>query len=153
VIANRVGRARYDYTAGTSGQWVRISVPFVYDDNRTPEYILGIMTAGDSTISENNSKVWFDDIELIYNNLSVDEYDYNKDLSVYYDNSDVYVHMKSKSVESFDMEIIDLTGKVIQRQKLTSNGHTLINSISNKGIYFCRVNTGRKFITRKIVIQ
>lgn len=153
VAANRVGRARYDYTTTTNGQWVRISTPFVYDDSRSPTFMLGIITAGDSTISENNSKVWIDDIELIYNNVSIDEYDYNKDLTVYYDMENVFVNLQSKSIETFEMEVIDLTGKVVQRQKINTNKQTLVNPISNKGIYFLRVNAGNKFITRKIIVR
>lgn len=153
VTANRVGRARFDWTASTNGQWVRFSVPFNYDDSRTPTHVLAILTAGDSTISENNSKVWVDDLELIYNNLSVDEYDYNKDFTVYYDQDLVFVNMKAKSFETYIMEVIDMTGKVVSTQKVNSNTATRIQNLYNKGVYFCRINTGSKYITRKIVVR
>lgn len=153
VTANRIGRARYDWTATTNGQWVRFSVPFNYDDARTPSNILAIVTAGDSTISENNTTVWVDDLELIYNNLSVDNYDYNKDFTVYYDQENVFVNMKSKSFETYEMQVIDMTGKVVSSQKVNSNSATRIENLTNKGIYFCRLNTGSKFITRKIVVR
>ncbi|MCB0479068.1 MAG: T9SS type A sorting domain-containing protein [Crocinitomicaceae bacterium] len=153
VAANRVGRARYDWTATTNGQWERFAVAFNYDDSRTPDFILAICTAGDSTISENGSAVWVDDLELVYNNLSVDTYDYNKDFTVYYDQDLVFVNMKSKSVETYPMEVIDMTGKVIATQKVNSNTTTRIQNLYNKGVYFCRINTGGKMITRKIVVR
>ncbi len=153
VTANRVGRARYDWTASTNGQWVRFAVPFHWDDTRNSDYILVIATAGDSTISENNSTVWIDDIELVYNNLSVDEYDYNKDFTVYYDNERIFVNMKAKSFETYSMEIVDMTGKVVSKQQVNSNTATEVQNLYNKGIYFCRINTGTRFITRKIVKQ
>lgn len=154
VTANKIGSARYNWTTSTNGQWVRFSVPFSYLNNRVSTHFLVIATAGDSTISEDESKVWIDDLELVYNNLSVDDFDYNKAFTVYYANGgDIYVNMESKSTETYGLEIIDLTGKVVSRQKMNSNSQTLLNNIDSKGIYFCRVNTGNKIITRKIVIR
>lgn len=153
VTANRVGRARFDWTASTNGQWVRFSVPFYWDDTRSSEYALAIITAGDSTISEDLSTVWFDDIELVYNNLSIDEYDYNKNFTVYYDNERIFVNMESKTVEKYSMEIIDMTGKIVSTQNVNSNTATEVQNLYNKGVYFCRINTGSKLITRKIIKQ
>ncbi|MEZ4936388.1 MAG: T9SS type A sorting domain-containing protein [Crocinitomicaceae bacterium] len=153
VTNNRIGRARFDWTASTGGQWVRFSVPFNYDDTRGARFVLAICTAGDSTISENHSKVWVDDLELVYNNLSVDEYDYNKDFTVYYEQESVYVNMKAGSHETYPVEIIDMTGKIVAKQNIQSNTATLLENLYNKGVYFCRINTGTRMITRKIVVR
>lgn len=64
--AHWVGKARYDITSA-SASWVRFSVPFVYFNNNSPDYILLVATPGDSTIAEAASELLIDDVELIYN--------------------------------------------------------------------------------------
>lgn len=68
--AHWVGKARKNINAG-SGAWVRFSVPFGYYNNNSPDYILLVATAGDSTIPVAASELLLDDIELIYNPLLV----------------------------------------------------------------------------------
>ncbi|MBK7128500.1 MAG: PCMD domain-containing protein [Crocinitomicaceae bacterium] len=68
---NWVGKARYNVTTSTT-TWVRFSVPFNYFNNNTPDYILVVLTSGDSTQAEVGSTMYIDDLELIYNPLLVD---------------------------------------------------------------------------------
>lgn len=62
TTANRVGKATFSINASVA-TWTRFSVPFNYDDARTPEYFLCAMNAG----AVNNAKLWIDDLEVIYN--------------------------------------------------------------------------------------
>lgn len=64
--ANWVGKARITMDA-TYTTWTRIAVPFVYFNNSTPDYLLCAISAGDSTIAIEDTEMWIDDIELIYN--------------------------------------------------------------------------------------
>lgn len=66
-MAHWVGRARYDVTTDSPSTWVRFSVPFTYYNNNTPDYLLIVMSSGDSTIAVEGSIMWVDDLELIYN--------------------------------------------------------------------------------------
>jgi hypothetical protein len=71
VTSNWVGKARADITA-TYNAWTRVSVPFIYYNTNTPDYLLSVISAGDSTMAVANTEMWIDDIELIYNpNLAV----------------------------------------------------------------------------------
>lgn len=65
-----VGKARIDVTIDTAN-WTRLAMPFTYYNNNTPDYILATLAAGDSTIPVEFTKMWVDDIELIYNPLIV----------------------------------------------------------------------------------
>jgi hypothetical protein len=65
-----VGQGRSDITSDYA-TWTRLSVPFIYYNNNTPDYVLVSMSAGDSTIAEENTVMYIDDLELIYNPLSV----------------------------------------------------------------------------------
>ena len=64
---NWVGGADWESASATVATWERISVPFYYIDNRVPDYLLMIMTTGDSTNSQVGTEAWFDDLGLIYN--------------------------------------------------------------------------------------
>lgn len=64
-----------NYVAGASWkgpyaqvtEWTRFSTPFQYLNDWDPEWILLILTAGDSAGSQVGTQVWYDDLALIYN--------------------------------------------------------------------------------------
>lgn len=64
-----------NYVAGASWkgpyspvtQWTRFSTPFVYLNDWQPEWLLFILTAGDSAGSVEGTQAWYDDLALIYN--------------------------------------------------------------------------------------
>ncbi|MCW3124966.1 MAG: hypothetical protein JWO03_624 [Bacteroidetes bacterium] len=68
ATANIVARALWDGPAANQSTWTRISVPFVYVDGRTPEYILVTMTSsGDQNGGTSGSILWVDGMTAIYN--------------------------------------------------------------------------------------
>ncbi|MEZ4737798.1 MAG: hypothetical protein R2818_00160 [Flavobacteriales bacterium] len=70
TLPNWVGTARWQAASATVTEWTRFSVPFVYLDERIPEFVLLVMTSGDSTNSVIGTEAWFDDLALIYNMYS-----------------------------------------------------------------------------------
>lgn len=64
--AQEIGQAGRTYIANTGG-WVRTSVPFQYVDGRTPQYILFTATSSAQSGAVNGSKMYIDDLALIYN--------------------------------------------------------------------------------------
>lgn len=66
-MAHWVSRARYDVTTDSPSTWVRFSVPFHYYSTSSPQYILAVLSSGDSTVAVDGSIMWVDDLELIYN--------------------------------------------------------------------------------------
>jgi len=68
---NIIARAAWNNSAAsnkTISNWTRISLPFTYVDNRTPQYILITTTSsGAQTGGNNGSTMWLDDFEAIYN--------------------------------------------------------------------------------------
>lgn len=65
--ANWVGGASWKAPYGTVNDWTRFSTPFNYTSAIDPEWILFILTAGDSAGSQVGTQAWFDDMALIYN--------------------------------------------------------------------------------------
>lgn len=64
-----VGRAVYQSANNVAiNSWTRVSVPFVYDNTSTPAYILiSTTSSGDQANGVENSTLWLDDFEAIYN--------------------------------------------------------------------------------------
>lgn len=65
--ANWVAGLSWKAPAAIISDWTRFSEPFQYLSNADPEWILFILTAGDSTGSQVGTEAWFDDLALIYN--------------------------------------------------------------------------------------
>ncbi len=66
---NIIARAQWTNVPNSDvSTWTRVSMPFVYVDSRTPQYILITTTSsGNQTGGTNNSTLWLDDFEAIYN--------------------------------------------------------------------------------------
>ncbi len=73
--ANWVGGASWKAPSAQVGQWTRFSTPFQYSSGAAPEWVLLILTAGDSAGSQVGTQVWFDDLALIYELLPQPEVD------------------------------------------------------------------------------
>lgn len=68
LSANRVGKALFNTPTTNVSAWTRFSVPFNYASGVTPEYIMISITSSDNqTTNVAGSKLWLDDLEVIYN--------------------------------------------------------------------------------------
>lgn len=67
TMGNWVGAASWDGASATVGTWMRFAVPFTYFSAGAPEYVLMVLTSGDSLISQIGTQSWYDDVALIYN--------------------------------------------------------------------------------------
>ncbi|MBK7946602.1 MAG: hypothetical protein IPJ85_15460 [Flavobacteriales bacterium] len=64
---NYVAGASWKAPFGNVGEWTRFSTPFQYLNEVEPQWILLILTAGDSAGSQVGTQAWFEDLALIYN--------------------------------------------------------------------------------------
>ena len=128
--SHTVARAELNYGA-TGGNWVRKSVPFVYEGPATTvEYIL-VTFATSSTPGGGsaNDEVLLDDIELIYNPVGLNE-QVATSFKAYYSNEKGLV-IKG---ENSNFELVNLTGVTEKAGDLnTLNGLHL-----NTGLYFLK---------------
>lgn len=65
--ANWVAGLSWKAPSAAIAEWTRFSEPFLYLSSADPEWILFILTAGDSAGSQVGTEAWFDDLALIYN--------------------------------------------------------------------------------------
>jgi hypothetical protein len=140
LSANKIGDALFVSTAGvTVGTWTRFSVPFIYTSSATPAYIMvNITSSYNQATTVTGSKMWIDDIALIYNNNAGINTNTAKSnaVHVYYADKNLSVDFTHKTDEQSSLSIFDLTGKMISFQKLDNNKSNTVNLSSlNSGMY------------------
>jgi len=146
TAANTVGKARFDMIQPSS-TWVRFSVPFNYVSTDNPEYILIILTSGDSTAAVNGSIAWFDDLQLIYNEPVTTPKAIQKDFSIAQINSSLRI--RDIAIGS-QYEIYNALGQPIASG--TAKQETFFVDVPMTGVYFVRVSNSMAVLTKKIVI-
>lgn len=141
--ANVIGAAKFNATQATS-TWKRFSVPFQYATSGNPSYALAVATSGDSTISQNGSIIWFDDVELVYNESSANTLEINQEKIYAWKNNDkIYF---SEVFEQAHVQISTMDGKVMFSDKMTQE----ITWNQPTGIYLIDIFVEQKRITRKV---
>lgn len=148
----QVARARFDLPNSTISSWKRFSKPFHYFNSSTPEYILVVLTSGDSTLAKNGSKAWFDDIELIYNPLNVEEMT-GDDIAVGVSSGDLMLWGKEGIGEMVNVELINLQGQVIGQKRWNPSYSTewILNNVH--GVYLLRFFIEDRWVSKKIYIE
>lgn len=145
LSANRIGRAVFNTPASNVTVWKRFSVPFVYVNGSTPEYVLVNITSSDNQMtSVAGSKLWLDDIEFIYNppvTTNVIETSKNN-FKVYTYDGNMFIDLKEKNEYKAQINVLDITGKVVFSSNLEGNAMNTIALPSElvKGTYFYQIS-------------
>lgn len=145
TLANRVARARFDFTE-TKTEWTRFSKAFSYSGSDAPEYVLTTIAAGDSTIAKAGTKLWIDDLELIYNPLGVEDQQIQE---IAINGSHGYLYFDIEEGEKVNYSVADVSGKIVQSGRALSQTPFKHES----GIYFIQVETGNETFTKKLYIN
>jgi hypothetical protein len=149
TLSNWVANARADFTSSTSS-WTRFSAPFYYYNNSTPQYILLVLTSGDSTIAVNGSQLLLDDLELIYLPASVNEFNSSIDCR-FWDNV-LYADFSSM-IEPTIVEVFDLSGKKVFSQRVNGLSTKEFYFDFPKGMYLVSFKSESITQTKKIIMQ
>jgi len=148
---NQVGYTRADL-GGTYEEWTRISLAFDYFDDRTPEYLLMIITSGNGTNSNIGSVAYYDDLEII-ESQSVNDNPLNG-INIHFFNGNL-VLQNFPAVYLFDanIEVLDITGRQLWNSQVNSTELPLNMSHIQKGIYIVRINTNDYSFSNKLYID
>ena len=149
---NEVGRARFDMPNATISSWTRFSVPFYYSTSGAPEYILAVLTSGDSTQAVDGSKAWFDDLELIYNPSSVEELEAN-DMNVSSLTNGLKLWRKEGLESVIEVELVDLQGRVVAKNDWNTNSDMIWKFNELNGIFLLRYFVEDRIITKKVFVD
>jgi len=150
-LPNQVAYTRADI-GETIENWTRVALAFEYYDNRTPEYLLIIITSGNGTTPNVGSYAFYDDIEIISGQAIQDNP--LEQVSIYFENNTVHILNLSEDImKQSTLEIIDLAGRPIWHSKIHSNEITIEPTFNLDGIYLLKISTADNVISRKIYIK
>lgn len=153
--ANKIAAALFLTPASNVSTWTRFSVPFVYSDSRTPQYIMiNTTSSNDQLTSVAGSKLWLDDLAVVYPPTGIEDISEPKqNARVYCYEKILYVDFVLQNKNQSEIAIYDVTGKLVLTQKLLNNKQGTLNVADlNAGMYLYQVSgtdfrkTGKFFV-------
>lgn len=150
-LPNQVAYNRADI-GETLENWTRVSLAFEYFDNRTPEYLLIIITSGNGTTPNVGSIAYYDDIEIIQGQ-AIHENPLEQ-VSVYFENNTLHIRNLPEDLrKQSTLDIVDLAGRTLWESKIHSNDIVIEPSLNLNGIYMLKISAEKNVINRKIYIK
>jgi hypothetical protein len=150
---NWIGIGIMNMPTGIVDEWTRFSMPINYLNNDTPEYALIILTAGNGTNAINGSVAWFDDIELVYNDLGTQDGIQSTEYHVFIKNNSLFLqNIPLHLLQQSDVELRDLSGRLIWHGK-PQHYATPIGNVISPGIYVFRMNLPEGTFSRKVYVR
>ena len=146
---NYVAHATFEFPNSNISSWTRFSAPFKYVDSIDPEYILLVLTSGDGTNAIAGSIGYLDDIELIYNTVSVPEVDLSKEIVTFGATQKIVIDSRlMQTNEPLNLKIYDIIGNELINETLIPGTRKEFSQI-NSGVYICQITVnGRAFISK-----
>jgi len=133
-------------------EWTRFSTPIDYYMDDTPEYILAVLTSGNGLYALDKSEAWFDDLKLIYNGTSINELS-PENISIIFRNNYLNVEFSSDKQLNADLVVVDMNGRVVLKDMISSNSVGKFKMIVSPGIYVVHLKSDHQTLSRKIFIQ
>jgi hypothetical protein len=153
TLANRVGGARFNFPNATISSWTRFSAPFYYSSANTPQYMLAVLTTGDSTNNAQAGSIgYFDDLELIYNPSSVEE-NIISAAQIFQQNGELTIVMKGDYSAGASVSVSDMQGRNLVSNQVLFVGQNGFSVPFSTGIYLITFTYNNQLLTRKIFID
>lgn len=161
LSANKIGDALFISPAANQTTWKRFSVPFTYTSSSTPAYIMINMTSSENQtttapgMTGSGSKLWVDDIDVIYNNVTGLKEAQKSSFMVYNYERTIYVDFSQRNDKDAVINLYDLTGKLVLTQNIESNKKNIIQlpHTMNSGIYMYQINGAASQKTGKLIVE
>jgi hypothetical protein len=154
-IANKIGDALW--LGGTSNQttWKRFSVAFTYTSSATPTHIMiNVTSSANQLTTVVGSKLWLDDIAVVYNTTKINEVTKENNIRVYAHDKNIYVDFSNRNEDIATLTVFDLTGKAVTTHRIeASKLNTFDVSDLNSGFYLYQVTGGDYKKSGKFVIE
>jgi hypothetical protein len=150
---NWIGVAYAELSGTEVSTWTRFSAPFEYFDDRTPEFMLTIITAGNGTEAIDGSEAWFDDVQLIYNDgTSIDELA-PEDLKVFASNGNLNVFIEGPEREEGLLMVTDVSGRRLLSSEITTGSSQQFRLDVREGVYLVTVQVDGQRVTKKVFMR
>lgn len=149
-----IGYTKFEMQPGVAiNSWTRFSVPFTYYDNRTPQYLLFVLTSGNGTTPVADSYALYDDLALVGGESAISDFP-DSDFTIFADNGKIILkNLPAGLFEGAKVELIDFTGRVVLVFNIDSPEISFDTNLIPAGIYIFRLSSQEKAFTRKIYIR
>ncbi|HEY0030849.1 MAG TPA: T9SS type A sorting domain-containing protein [Bacteroidia bacterium] len=153
--ANKIADALFLTPTSNVSVWTRFAVAFNYTSAAVPAYIMiNTTSSNDQLTSVAGSKLWLDDLSVVYNPTDINENSVEQNaLNVYAYDKTIYIERVKGNLAQATLFIYDLTGKLVACNLLSDNASNTVNVAALKtGLYLYRVSgtdlqkTGKLFI-------
>jgi len=147
---NWIAVANIDFTQETT-EWTEFEVPFVYLNSNTPEYLLFAIYAGDGANSLLGSILYLDDFEMIYHETDIQTFT-KDDINIYFSNNQLVTNFLNTNInEACELEIVDLSGRILLSKQIKPDEISKINVNIPAGIYICKIQNSSINFSQKII--
>ena len=136
----------------TYDTWTRFSVPFVYYNDSTPEYVLTVVNSGDSTSAIDSSYLLADDLQLIYGPSGISNPGIPESFLI---NSNGRLEIKLEPAEEYLhrwLYLYDMTGQTVLSKQL-ENDQVILPAGLPQGVYVAVLNGRNRQFVQKIMIR
>lgn len=140
---NKIADALFLTPAANVTTWTRFAVAFNYVSTSNPAYIMiNTTSSNDQNTSTSGSKLWLDDLAVVYNPSSIAENAFNENnANVYAYDKTIYVDFIKGIKAPSTLSIYDITGKLVSTHVLSNNQLSTINvSQLNSGLYLYQLS-------------
>jgi len=154
-IANKIGAALFMAPTGNQTAWKRFSVPFSYTSTANPTHIMVNMTSSANQLTTiAGSKIWLDDIAVVYNSTKVNTLVNPETVKVYSSNKTIFVDYSEVNIQESVLTVYDITGKIISTYNI-ENGK--VNSFEfsnlNSGLYLYQLTGADLKKSGKLILE
>ena len=148
--ANVVGKALWTGPAANQATWAKVTVPMVYVDSRTPQYIFISMTSsGDQNGGAAGSTLWVDNMQAIYNTTGIADLR-TEAVPIFWNGNHIVADLSATDLTGTSLQLINMSGQLVLDQHLAT--HT-VNSIVTDvpaGVYVYRLVSEQRTVVGKI---
>jgi hypothetical protein len=152
---NKIGDALFLTPASNVTGWTRFAVAFNYTSSATPQYIMiNTTSSNDQLTNVAGSKLWLDDLSVVYNSSGISELSNENDADVYAYDRNIHVDMLKATHQQKQLFVYDLTGRLVISQSLSDDNSTTVDvSALNSGLYLYRLSGSELLKTGKLFIK
>jgi len=148
-----IAKVSFDLPDTKVETWTRFSVPFNYYSDKTPQYILIILTSGNGVNAIAGSSAKFDDLNVIYNNTTGIRNYQKGSLNVFAFNNKLQLSLANAPRGIYKVRILNILGRVQYATTLQSGENKTIDISLPSGIYLVQAQYGDNILIKKFLIQ
>ncbi|MBN2763407.1 MAG: PCMD domain-containing protein, partial [Bacteroidales bacterium] len=153
-LNNWIAQAHFRSGINTGNQWHRFSTPFIYYNDQIPEYVLIILNSGNGFYPVAGSIAWFDDLNMVYGSGTATVKDSEEAPEFVYVEGNQTMVIRSCQPGRYTMAgIMDITGRVVWKEYITSDRIDISRAGLKKGLYLIILTGRNAHHTEKVLLN